>query len=166
VDDAGVDAARFEGFVADAREAAATGRHDDAARLLREGLRLWRGPTQHGSRSRTVRSPTTRSSPSWRRPGAAEFLAPNVPVHLGDRGFVDHRFLESALLERLTMPILLLHGSRTQPFYRSAVHHLSSRLPDASAREIAGAGHMGPLLAPAAVNEELTAFFAPASTRA
>jgi predicted ATPase/DNA-binding SARP family transcriptional activator len=44
VDDAGVDAARFEGFVAEAREAAATGRPEDVARLLREGLGLWRGP--------------------------------------------------------------------------------------------------------------------------
>jgi hypothetical protein len=81
-----VDAARFEGFVAEAREAAATGRHDDAARLLREGLRLWRGPTQHGSRSRTVRSPTTRSSPSWRRPALRSSSRRTSPCTSGTAG--------------------------------------------------------------------------------
>jgi pimeloyl-ACP methyl ester carboxylesterase len=142
--------ARYRDAFARMDEAAADGRLADAARIALEDCAL----------------ANDEELAVLAEAGAAEFLAPNVPVHLGDRGFVDHRFLEPALLDRLTMPILLLHGSRTHPFYRSVVDHLMSRLPDASAREIAGAGHLGPLLAPAAVNDELTAFFAPASTRA
>jgi pimeloyl-ACP methyl ester carboxylesterase len=142
--------ARYRDAFARMGDAAADGRLADAARIALEDCAL----------------ANDEELAVLAEAGAAEFLAPNVPVHLGDRGFVDHRFLEPALLERLTMPVLLLHGSRTHPFYRSAVNHLASRLRDASAREIDGAGHMGPILAPSAVNGELTAFFAPASSRA
>jgi pimeloyl-ACP methyl ester carboxylesterase len=97
--------------------------------------------------------------------GATELVAPNVPVHLRDEGFVDHRFLEPDRLERLTMPILLLHGSRTHPFYSHVVAHLTDLLSVAHVREVDGAGHMGPLLAAETVAAELTRFFAQAPVR-
>lgn len=92
--------------------------------------------------------------------GAADFVAPNVPVHLRDHGFISHRFLEPDRLERLTMPILLLNGSRTHPFYRSVVDHLSGQLRNVRVREVEGAGHMAPLLAPQAVADGLAGFLA------
>lgn len=96
---------------------------------------------------------------------AAGFVAPNVPVHLRDRAFVDHSFLDADRMAPLTMPILLLHGSRTNPFYVDVVTHLADRLTDTRVAEIDGAGHMGPLLDPAAVAMELSRFFAPAPVR-
>jgi pimeloyl-ACP methyl ester carboxylesterase len=96
---------------------------------------------------------------------ATGFVAPNVPAHLRDQGFVDHRFLEPDRLEPLAMPILLLHGSRTHPFYRNVVDHLAELLTDAIVCEIDGAGHMGPLLVPEAVATELARFFAGAHVR-
>jgi pimeloyl-ACP methyl ester carboxylesterase len=97
--------------------------------------------------------------------GAIVLVAPNVPVHLHDQGFVDHRFLEPDRLERLMMPILLLHGSRTHPFYLNVVTRLTAMLTDAHVREVDGAGHMGPLLAAETVAAELMRFFARAPVR-
>jgi pimeloyl-ACP methyl ester carboxylesterase len=91
--------------------------------------------------------------------GAAELVAPNVPVHVGDQGFVNHRFLEPDRLDQLKMPILLLHGSHTHTFYSNVVTHLADQLTDTHVREIDGAGHMGPLLAPELVAAELVRFF-------
>jgi len=45
VDTADVDALRFESLVAQAREQAGSGHHEQAATVLREALGLWRGPT-------------------------------------------------------------------------------------------------------------------------
>jgi pimeloyl-ACP methyl ester carboxylesterase len=139
--------ARYEDAFARMGEAAADGRLADAAQIALEDCAL--------ANDEELATLATAD--------AAQFLAPNIPVHLGDRGILTHPFLESAYLERLTMPILLLHGSRTHPFYRNVVSHLTRHLTDASAREIPEAGHMGPLLAPAAVNHELTGFFTPAA---
>ena len=75
---------------------------------------------------------------------------------------MDSRFLEPDRLEQLTMPILLLQGARTHPFYANVVAHLTNQLTTAYMREIDGAGHMGPLLVPEAVAAELVQLFAPA----
>lgn len=92
--------------------------------------------------------------------GAAEFVAPNVPVHLREiEPFLSYRFLADPRLERLTMPTVLLRGSRTHTFFTNVVRHLAGRLPDAHVREIGGAGHMGPLLAPQPAADELVRFF-------
>src|SRR5215212_1054132 len=42
-----IDARRFESLVADGKEALAVGRAEDAARILRDALALWRGPPLH-----------------------------------------------------------------------------------------------------------------------
>jgi pimeloyl-ACP methyl ester carboxylesterase len=66
-----------------------------------------------------------------------------------------------AVLARVAVPVLLLHGERTTPrWLADAVHHVADHVPDAEVREITGAGHAGPLLAPAAVAAELSRFLA------
>ena len=55
--------------------------------------------------------------------GVAELVAPNVPVHLRDE-LVSYTLVAAGRLDRLTMPVLLLHGSRTHPFYTDVVRHL------------------------------------------
>lgn len=98
--------------------------------------------------------------------GAAELLAPNVPIHVRDlTRYLSYRPFDASR-ERLTMPVLLLHGSRTHAAYTSVVRRLAGRLADPHVREIAGAGHMAPLLAPKPVADELTRFFAAAPARA
>jgi pimeloyl-ACP methyl ester carboxylesterase len=90
--------------------------------------------------------------------GAAELLAPNVPIHLRevDR-YPAYRVLPPHRLERLPERILLLIGARTHASYRGIVADLSGRL-DATVGEVPGAGHLGPQIMAAAVATELAAF--------
>jgi pimeloyl-ACP methyl ester carboxylesterase len=87
----------------------------------------------------------------------AELMAPTVPVSVQEMVvFLTAEPAAIAPLERITTPTLLLHGSRTHPFFTAAVNHVAARLPDATIREIAGAGHLGPQLVPQPVAEALT----------
>lgn len=52
---------------------------------------------------------------------------------------------------RLKVPTLLLHGSRTRPIARRIIERLMWTLPNATLREIVGAGHMLPLTHPTPV---------------
>lgn len=52
---------------------------------------------------------------------------------------------------RLKLPTLLLHGTRTKPIARRVVERLMWTLPNATLREIEGAGHMLPLTHPSPV---------------
>jgi pimeloyl-ACP methyl ester carboxylesterase len=141
--------ARYQDAFARMGAAAATGRLLDAAQIAFEDCAL----------------ATDEELATLAAAGATELVAPNVPVHLRDQGFVNHRFLAPDRLERLTMPILLLHGSRTHPFYPNVVTHLADLLTDAHVREVDGAGHLGPLLAPEIVAAELARFFARSHAR-
>jgi pimeloyl-ACP methyl ester carboxylesterase len=99
----------------------------------------------------------------------AELMAPTVPVSVQEMVvFLTSEPAPLAQLERATVPTLLLHGSRTHPFFTAVVHHLAARLEDATTCEIAGAGHLGPQLAPQQVAEALTHHLsaAPAHARA
>lgn len=92
---------------------------------------------------------------------ATQFVAANVPAvleEIAQSGFP--RLSDMDLLERVDMPVLLLEGSDTHPFYADIVRELDERLGDSRVREVAGAGHLGPLLAAEAVAEELARFFA------
>jgi pimeloyl-ACP methyl ester carboxylesterase len=98
--------------------------------------------------------------------GTAEFVAPNAPVVLGEQaqgGFP--RLSDAAILERIAMPVLLLQGARSHPFYAGVIGYLAERLGDASVREVPGAGHLGPVLAPEPVASELVRFLPPREQR-
>lgn len=98
--------------------------------------------------------------PAVLAPEAVESLAPTVPVILKDvTQFGLPRPSHMLQLERITMPTLVLHGSQSHSFYTRVVRHLSAHLTDSHVREIAGVGHVGPLLAAETVADELKQFF-------
>jgi len=66
------------------------------------------------------------------------------------------------LLDRISAPMLVLHGPQTQPFFTAAARHVADHVPNARIREIPGAGHAAPLTHPLAIAEALTLFFSPA----
>ncbi|MBA0126378.1 alpha/beta hydrolase [Haloechinothrix sp. YIM 98757] len=87
---------------------------------------------------------------------AVREMAPLVPVVLEEQEQSGlPRLTDLALLERVTMPVLLLHGSRTNPFYTGVVTDLAGRIADCRVREIAGVGHLGPEIEPEPVAAEL-----------
>ncbi len=64
------------------------------------------------------------------------------------------------VLEQITASVLLLRGTRSaQTWFTDSVSHVAQHTLDAGIREIAGAGHLGPLTAPEAVASELIEFF-------
>ena len=89
--------------------------------------------------------------------GVAQAMAPLVPVVVNEAEQSGLPQLSSlSLLDRVTMPVLLLHGSRTARFYEQVVAYLADRLVDCRVREIPQVGHLGPELEPEPVSAELT----------
>lgn len=64
---------------------------------------------------------------------------------------------ELGLLERITVPVRLLYGARTHPFYVTVVRRLADRSTACSVHELAGLGHLGPEVDGALVAEQLLA---------
>jgi pimeloyl-ACP methyl ester carboxylesterase len=99
--------------------------------------------------------------------GAFELAAPNLTAVLLE---VDQwgppQLSDPALPERLTMPVLILQGTRTHPLFLNIVQDLASRIPDARVIDVDGAGHLGPQLAAEAVAEEISRFAATVLARA
>jgi pimeloyl-ACP methyl ester carboxylesterase len=65
-------------------------------------------------------------------------------------------------LARITVPVLLLHGSRSalRTWFTDGVRHVAHHVADPHVREITGAGHLGPSVQPEPVARELIRFFA------
>lgn len=89
---------------------------------------------------------------------AAQGMAPLVPVVLREVARSGPpRLTDVRMVEHVTMPVLLLHGSRTHPFYTGVVAHLSGRLSQCQVRTLPGLGHLGPEIQPGPVAAELVA---------
>jgi pimeloyl-ACP methyl ester carboxylesterase len=91
-------------------------------------------------------------------PGVAERVHGNLPVVVKELPEVNRPF-DDALLETLTMPVLILQGARSRIEFKIAARRLTERLEDARVTEVAGAGHIGPLTAAEGVADELVRFF-------
>lgn len=92
--------------------------------------------------------------------GAFEATAPLMPVIIRDIAeWRLPRGAEALPLERVSVPVLLLHGTRTHSFYAGAVRRLERRLADARVQEIPDAGHFTPIFAPGSVADEFARFF-------
>ncbi len=91
-------------------------------------------------------------------PGVAERAQAALPVAVQELPEVNRPF-KAALLEKLSMPVLVLHGGRSRIEFKAAARNLSERLADARLAEIAAAGHVGPLTTAEPVANELVAFF-------
>lgn len=94
-----------------------------------------------------------------------EGCAQNVPVFLQEQQQLFETGYPSPTdpseLAKITVPVLLLHGTRSipDPWFIDSVHHVAEHVPDASVREISGAGHFGPTHQPKTVADELVRFF-------
>ena len=91
-------------------------------------------------------------------PGVAERAQQAIPVVVQEALELNRPF-EAALLENLTMPVLVLQGERSRIEFKNAARDLTRRLDDARHVEVAGAGHLGPLTAPEPIARELVGFF-------
>ena len=68
--------------------------------------------------------------------------------------------MEPGVLDRATMPALLLRGTQTHPVIGVVNEGLARRLPNATSVVIQGAGHMLPITHPGATAAELRRLFA------
>ena len=90
--------------------------------------------------------------------GRHEAAAPSIPADLRMLAKLDPTgpsVTNPALLATLTIPIVLLQGERTKPWFVRGNQHVATHAPNAENRIIPGAGHGGPGLAPEAVAREL-----------
>ena len=90
-------------------------------------------------------------------PGVAERAQAALPIVVQEAPEMN-RPIEDTTLERLSVPVLVLHGERSRSEFKNAARMLADRLEDARIAEIAGAGHLGPLTAPEPVARELVGF--------
>jgi pimeloyl-ACP methyl ester carboxylesterase len=90
--------------------------------------------------------------------GTYEMMAPNVPAWC--REMPEYAgATEAAVLSQVQVPVLLLQGSQTDPWFAASIQYMKRNIANAYVVEIPGAGHMGPLLAPKEVSDELIRFF-------
>jgi pimeloyl-ACP methyl ester carboxylesterase len=99
---------------------------DDAARVF---VGYWGGARAWGAMSDDQRAQVAARMPAVPRHFDACFAARWTP----------------RLLQRLRMPVLLMHGSATRASARRVSALLAESLPQAQRVELADAGHMGPL---------------------
>lgn len=92
--------------------------------------------------------------------------ATNVPGFLGEMQQTFQSEAPSATepseLARITVPLLLMHGTRSIPldWWLDGVRHVAEHVSDPHLCEIDGAGHFAPMAKPTAVADELANFFA------
>jgi len=89
--------------------------------------------------------------------------APGLPVFLREQQLAvesEHPGpTDPSVLARITMPVLLLRGSESTPWFADSVRHVARHLAAPRLRVIPGAGHFGPYTAPEPVANELLRFF-------
>jgi pimeloyl-ACP methyl ester carboxylesterase len=66
---------------------------------------------------------------------------------------------EPTVLATISVPVLLLAGTRSRPWFRDSVRYIAEHLPNATVRDIEGAAHFGPHLHARAVADEMAGFF-------
>jgi pimeloyl-ACP methyl ester carboxylesterase len=121
-------------------EAAEGGRLRDAARLFLE--RLARATDEELALAEEV--------------DAFSDMAPLVPVVLAEAARSGPpNVSDLAILDRIDVPVLILIGERTHPFYRGVAQYLQGRLADVEVREVPGVAHLAPETHPEAVAVEL-----------
>ena len=69
---------------------------------------------------------------------------------------------DAAVLGTISVPVLVLHGSDTKPWWTRGARYVADHVPNATLQEIPGAGLASPLTHPEALAEALTGFFSPA----
>lgn len=143
------DAARFHDAVARVGRAAEQDRLTDGSRIFFEHLAL----------------ANDAELAMLEQAGVYDAVARNVPAVLRQVAQSGLPSLsDPSLPQRLTMPVLILLGTRTHRVYARVARDLADTCPEAVLAEVPGAGHLGPQLAPEPVAHELARFFAGALT--
>jgi pimeloyl-ACP methyl ester carboxylesterase len=78
-----------------------------------------------------------------------------------DATYAGPRSTDPEMLQQIAAPVLLMRGQQTKlrTFFTDVAQHIAQHVPDPHIRELQGAGHFAPLLAPDSIAEELTSFF-------
>lgn len=138
------DLQRFRAGVAGMAEAAERGELTEAARQFMRGV------------SNDDEMATMEPTDAFERFGR---FVPNLLRVLDQAGDAEAAdFNEPSELARVTVPTLLLCGTRTTSGHIESTKLLAERLPDARLVEVPGVGHCAPVLAPEAVTAEVRAF--------
>ena len=99
--------------------------------------------------------------------GAFELLATYLPVLLQE---VTQSGLpgvsEPDILTKIAVPVLVLHGAQTHPFWVGVARALQDRLKRPHVREVPGVAHFAPLVTPGPLAGEVTQFFEDSLRRA
>ena len=69
---------------------------------------------------------------------------------------------DPAVLGAIQVPVMVLLGADTKPFFTASARHVVDHVPNARIQVIPGAGHAAPLTHPEALAEALIELFAPA----
>lgn len=93
--------------------------------------------------------------------GTIENSAPNIPILMQEAlGGAVGKLSDPAIVEQVPVPVLLLRGTESPPFYAGVVDWLVERLPDSQVSELEGVGHFAPALQPELVATEMLQFLA------
>ncbi len=108
---------------------------------------------------------STEDSPHWPQLPEATRAAMTRSIHVVPAcspAVIDDRpgLLKPGVLDRVTMPVLLLRGDRTHPIMAVVNDGLARRLADAQSVVMAGAGHMLPITHPGETAAQLRKLFA------
>jgi pimeloyl-ACP methyl ester carboxylesterase len=102
--------------------------------------------------------PTDEERALFSIPGVAELSAPLLPAGVRELPELN-RPTDTESLKKLTMPVLLLEGTRSGNHFKDALRSLDETLDHARVVNITGAGHLGPMTHAEAVAQELVSFF-------
>ena len=142
----GEDAERFEEAVVGMGQAAAEGR-------LADGARSFLGAVSNEREMSTMAEEGVYGDVGQYVPKLLQVLEQTPETEAPDPN-------DPAELERVTIPVLLLYGSRSTTAHIESVHWLDEQLEESVVCGIPEVGHMAPEVDPALVADELVEFFA------
>jgi lipase len=119
------------------------GRNEEAAKLF---MSIWGGGVSWDTLPEAHRAALIEQIP------VVDACKPGDETSPEERAVLDN-------LDRLTMPVLLIHGDKTLPVVKLVMRGLKHRLSASRSVEIAGAGHMVPLTHARVIAEHLMEFW-------
>lgn len=88
--------------------------------------------------------------------------APNLPIFFLEQQQAAQSEYSSptdpSVLGTITVPLLLLHGSLSRPWFADSVRHVARHVANATVHQISDAAHFGPYTQPRAVTAEMIRF--------
>jgi len=89
--------------------------------------------------------------------------APYLPVFLREMGLLAEAEEPSptapSVLGRIKVPLLLLYGTQTNPWFKRSVHHIAGHVATSRIEALEGAAHFGLITHPQALADALIRFF-------